>query len=92
MIKQYFKKGQELRPVPFLSVTQQQPTVDVPSARSGLSRIPMSRGMKTGKAVLGALGITTGVKMETNAENQAMHTDLKKTAVINGALQGGGKG
>uniref|UniRef100_A0A673FPS7 Filamin A interacting protein 1a n=1 Tax=Sinocyclocheilus rhinocerous TaxID=307959 RepID=A0A673FPS7_9TELE len=54
---------------PTLSV----PIIDVPSARSGLSRIPMSRGMKTGKAVLGALGITTGVKMETNAENQAMH-------------------
>uniref|UniRef100_A0A8C2H1M4 Filamin A interacting protein 1a n=1 Tax=Cyprinus carpio TaxID=7962 RepID=A0A8C2H1M4_CYPCA len=76
---------------PTLSVVS-QPIVDVPSARSGLSRIPMSRGMKTGKAVLGALGITTGVKMETNAENQAMHTDLKKPAVINGALQGGGKG
>uniref|UniRef100_A0A8C2CCU4 Filamin A interacting protein 1a n=1 Tax=Cyprinus carpio TaxID=7962 RepID=A0A8C2CCU4_CYPCA len=75
---------------PTLSVVS--PIVDVPSARSGLSRIPMSRGMKTGKAVLGALGITTGVKMETNAENQAMHTDLKKPAVINGALQGGGKG
>lgn len=44
----------------------------------------MSRGMKTGKAVLGALGITTGVKMETNPENQAMLTDLKKTAVVNG--------
>ncbi|XP_016367232.1 filamin-A-interacting protein 1-like [Sinocyclocheilus rhinocerous] len=74
---------------PTLSV---QPITDVPSARSGFSRIPMSRGMKTGKAVLGALGITTGVKMETNPENQAMHTDLKKSAVINGALQGGGKG
>ncbi|XP_073683326.1 filamin A interacting protein 1a [Garra rufa] len=74
---------------PTLSV---QPIIDTPSARSGFSRIPMSRGMKTGKAVLGALGITTGVKMETNAENQAMHLDLKKTAAINGALQGGGKG
>ncbi|KAL1258374.1 hypothetical protein QQF64_011618 [Cirrhinus molitorella] len=73
---------------PTLSV---QPITDAPSTRSGLSRIPMSRGMKTGKAVLGALGITTGVKMETNAENQPMHIDLKKTAVINGALQGGGK-
>uniref|UniRef100_A0A672RDG7 Filamin-A-interacting protein 1-like n=1 Tax=Sinocyclocheilus grahami TaxID=75366 RepID=A0A672RDG7_SINGR len=73
---------------PTLSV----PITDVTSARSGFSRIPMSRGMKTGKAMLGALGITTGVKMETNPENQAMHTDLKKTAVINGALQGGGKG
>lgn len=60
---------------PTLSV---QPITDVPSARSGFSRIPMSRGMKTGKAVLGALGITTGVKMETNPENQAMHIDLKK--------------
>ncbi|XP_016340820.1 filamin-A-interacting protein 1-like [Sinocyclocheilus anshuiensis] len=56
---------------PTLSVVS--PIIDVPSARSGLSRIPVSRGMKTGKAVLGALGITTGVKMETNAENQAMH-------------------
>uniref|UniRef100_A0A8C2I9H9 Filamin A interacting protein 1a n=1 Tax=Cyprinus carpio TaxID=7962 RepID=A0A8C2I9H9_CYPCA len=65
---------------PTLSV----PITDVPSTRSGFSRIPMSRGMKTGKAVLGALGITTGVKMETNPENQAMHTDLKKTAVVNG--------
>uniref|UniRef100_A0A8C2IBQ3 Filamin A interacting protein 1a n=1 Tax=Cyprinus carpio TaxID=7962 RepID=A0A8C2IBQ3_CYPCA len=63
---------------PTLSV----PITDVPSTRSGFSRIPMSRGMKTGKAVLGALGITTGVKMETNPENQAMHTDLKKTAVV----------
>uniref|UniRef100_A0A9J8DC81 Filamin A interacting protein 1 n=2 Tax=Cyprinus carpio carpio TaxID=630221 RepID=A0A9J8DC81_CYPCA len=66
---------------PTLSV---QPITDVPSTRSGFSRIPMSRGMKTGKAMLGALGITTGVKMETNPENQAMHTDLKKTAVVNG--------
>ncbi|XP_058604579.1 filamin-A-interacting protein 1 [Onychostoma macrolepis] len=48
---------------PTLSV---QPITDVPSARSGFSRIPMSRGMKTGKAMLGALGISTGVKMETN--------------------------
>ncbi|RXN14768.1 filamin-A-interacting 1-like protein [Labeo rohita] len=62
---------------PALSV---QPIIDVPSARSGFSRIPMSRGMKTGKAVLGALGITTGVKMETNVENQAMQTDLKKNS------------
>ncbi|ROL42800.1 Filamin-A-interacting protein 1 [Anabarilius grahami] len=70
---------------PTLSV---QPVMDVPSARSGFSRIPMSRGMKTGKAVLGALGITTGV----NAESQAMNIDLKKSTVSNGALQGGGKG
>lgn len=72
---------------PTLSV---QPVLDVPSARSGFSRIPMSRGMKTGKAVLGALGLTTGAKSETNAE--AIHTDLKKSAVSNGALQAGGKG
>ncbi|XP_067310825.1 filamin-A-interacting protein 1 [Pseudorasbora parva] len=74
---------------PTLSV---QPVMDVPSARTGFSRIPMSRGMKTGKAVLGALGISTGVKMEANAENQAMTNDLKKTTVSNGASQGGGKG
>ncbi|KAK7142867.1 hypothetical protein R3I94_012273 [Phoxinus phoxinus] len=74
---------------PTLSV---QPVMDAPSARSGFSRIPMSRGMKTGKAVLGALGITTGVKVEANAENQAMNIDLKKSTVSNGALQGGGKG
>ncbi|XP_077094687.1 filamin A interacting protein 1a [Siphateles boraxobius] len=74
---------------PTLSV---QPVMDAPSVRSGFSRIPMSRGMKTGKAVLGALGITTGVKVEANTENQSMNIDLKKSIVSNGALQGGGKG
>ncbi|XP_051578580.1 filamin-A-interacting protein 1-like isoform X2 [Myxocyprinus asiaticus] len=73
---------------PTLSV----PVLDVPSVKSGFTRIPMSRGMKTGKAVLGALGITTGVKMETNAETQAMHIELKKSTLCNGAFQGGGKG
>jgi len=66
--------------------------MDAPSARSGFSRIPMSRGMKTGKAVLGALGISTGVKVEANAEIQPMNIDLKKSTVSNGALQAGGKG
>ncbi|XP_039506923.1 filamin-A-interacting protein 1 isoform X1 [Pimephales promelas] len=74
---------------PTLSV---QPVMDAPSARSGFSRIPMSRGMKTGKAVLGALGISTGVKVEANAEIQPMNIDLKKSTVSNGALQAGGKG
>ncbi|XP_052001879.1 filamin-A-interacting protein 1-like isoform X2 [Xyrauchen texanus] len=73
---------------PTLSV----PVLDVPSVKSGFTRIPMSRGMKTGKAVLGALGITTGVKMETNAETQAMHIELKKSTLSNAAFQGGGKG
>ncbi|XP_065144189.2 filamin A interacting protein 1a isoform X2 [Paramisgurnus dabryanus] len=72
---------------PTLSV----PVLDAPPARSGFTRIPMSRGMKTGKAVLGALGINTGVKTETHAENQTMHTELKKTTLSNGACQGGGK-
>ncbi|XP_051502149.1 filamin-A-interacting protein 1 [Myxocyprinus asiaticus] len=72
---------------PTLSV----PVLDIPSVRSGITRIPMSRGMKTGKAVLGALG-TTDVKMETNAETQGMHIELKKSTLSNGAFQGGGKG
>ncbi|XP_056623209.1 filamin-A-interacting protein 1 [Triplophysa dalaica] len=74
---------------PTLSV---QPVLDSPSVRSGLTRIPMSRGMKTGKAVLGALGIGTSVKMETHAENQTMNTELKKATLSNGPSQGGGKG
>ncbi|KAA0711514.1 Filamin-A-interacting protein 1 [Triplophysa tibetana] len=74
---------------PTLSV---QPVLDSPSARSGSTRIPMSRGMKTGKAVLGALGIGTGVKTETHSENQTMNTELKKAALSNGPSQGGGKG
>uniref|UniRef100_A0A3B1IH73 Filamin A interacting protein 1 n=1 Tax=Astyanax mexicanus TaxID=7994 RepID=A0A3B1IH73_ASTMX len=74
---------------PTLSV---QPVVDPQTPRSGLTRIPMSRGMKTGKAVLGALGITTGVKMESKAESQSMRIEVKKASTGSATLQSGGKG
>ncbi|XP_072545568.1 filamin A interacting protein 1a [Salminus brasiliensis] len=73
---------------PTLSV---QPVMDPQSPRSGLTRIPMSRGMKTGKAVLGALGITTGVKMESKAEGQSMRIEVKKSPTGSATLQSGGK-
>ncbi|XP_037397657.1 filamin-A-interacting protein 1 isoform X1 [Pygocentrus nattereri] len=69
-----------------------QPVMDPQSPRSGLTRIPMSRGMKTGKAVLGALGITTSVKMDSKAESQAMRIEMKKSPIGSATLQGGGKG
>ncbi|XP_066525971.1 filamin-A-interacting protein 1 [Hoplias malabaricus] len=74
---------------PTLSV---QPVMDPQSPRSGLTRIPMTRGMKTGKAVLGALGITTTVKMESKTEGQAMRIEVKKSSAGSATLQSGGKG
>ncbi|TRY92828.1 hypothetical protein DNTS_024892 [Danionella cerebrum] len=71
---------------PTLSV---QPVTDVSSPRSGVSRIPMSRGKKTGKAMLEALGISSLSKIEPNAENKSVPADLKQPAVGNEAVQDG---
>ncbi|XP_054653665.1 filamin-A-interacting protein 1-like isoform X2 [Dunckerocampus dactyliophorus] len=62
---------------------------DAQAPRTGLTRIPMSKSLKTGKAVLGSLGISSGVKTESRAESQSMRIEVKKTA-INGV--NGGKG
>ncbi|KAM3870731.1 filamin-A-interacting protein 1-like [Diretmus argenteus] len=60
--------------------------------RTGLTRIPMSKSLKTGKAVLGALGISGGVRLESRAESQSMRIEVKKSTVNSGAFQNGGKG
>ncbi|KAM6973185.1 filamin-A-interacting protein 1-like [Aplochiton taeniatus] len=60
--------------------------------RAGITRIPMSKNLKTGKAMLGALGIPGAVRLETRAETQSMRIELKKTAISNGLLHNGGKG
>lgn len=59
--------------------------------RSGLTRIPMSKSLKTGKAVLGALGISSGVRVESRAESQSMRIEVKRSAVNSSAFQNGGK-
>ncbi|XP_053538499.1 filamin-A-interacting protein 1 isoform X2 [Ictalurus punctatus] len=74
-------------PRPTLSV----PVLDPQPARSGLTRIPMSRGMKTGKAVLGALGIPSNMKMESKGESQSMRIELKKSLISSATLQNSGK-
>ncbi|XP_026789787.3 filamin-A-interacting protein 1 isoform X1 [Pangasianodon hypophthalmus] len=75
-------------PRPTLSV---QPVMDPQPPRSGVTRIPMSRGMKTGKAVLGALGIPSNVKMESKGESQSMRIELKKPSISSSTLQNSGK-
>lgn len=64
---------------------------DVLSPKSGASRIPMSRGMKTGKAVLGALGISSAMKMEARADGQSMRIELKKSTISGASFLSGGK-
>ncbi|KAL2099146.1 hypothetical protein ACEWY4_005626 [Coilia grayii] len=72
---------------PALSV----PAQDMLSPKSGASRIPMSRGMKTGKAVLGALGISSTMKMEARADGQSMRIELKKSTISGASFLSGGK-
>ncbi|XP_019940616.2 filamin-A-interacting protein 1-like [Paralichthys olivaceus] len=64
---------------------------DAQPPRTGLTRIPMSKSLKTGKAVLGSLGISGGVKLESRAETQSMRIEVKKSTVNSSALQNGGK-
>ncbi|XP_062863599.1 filamin-A-interacting protein 1 [Trichomycterus rosablanca] len=68
-----------------------QPVLDPQTPRSGLTRIPMSRGMKTGKAVLGSLGTANGVRLESKPESQSMRIELKKPSVSSATLHNGGK-
>lgn len=65
--------------------------MDPQTPRPGLTRIPMSRGMKTGKAVLGALGIPSNVKMELKGESQSMRIELRKPSVSSAPLQNNSK-
>uniref|UniRef100_UPI0037E8CF18 filamin-A-interacting protein 1-like n=1 Tax=Semicossyphus pulcher TaxID=241346 RepID=UPI0037E8CF18 len=71
--------------------TQSMTGHDAQPTRPGLTRIPMSKSLKTGKAVLGSLGISGGVKLESRAESQSMRIEVKKSTVNSHTLQNGGK-
>ncbi|XP_018553368.1 filamin-A-interacting protein 1 [Lates calcarifer] len=71
--------------------TQSMTGHDAQPPRTGLTRIPMSKSLKTGKAVLGSLGISGGVKLESRAETQSMRIEVKKSTVNSNTLQNGGK-
>uniref|UniRef100_A0A4W5QQH8 Filamin A interacting protein 1 n=1 Tax=Hucho hucho TaxID=62062 RepID=A0A4W5QQH8_9TELE len=73
--------------------TQAVPGHDSHPPRAGLTRIPMSKGLKTGKAMLGALGMSGGMRLEQRAESQSMRIELKKSTISSTtAFQNGGKG
>ncbi|XP_028856537.1 filamin-A-interacting protein 1-like [Denticeps clupeoides] len=65
------------------------PVADTQSSRSGVTRIPMSRGMKTGKGVLGSLGISTGMKSASHAEGKSSRSELKKSSNSSASSQNG---
>ncbi|XP_067335897.1 filamin-A-interacting protein 1-like [Channa argus] len=71
--------------------TQSMTGHDAQPPRSGLTRIPMSKSLKAGKAVLGSLGISAGVKLESRTESQSMRIDVKKSTVNSNSSQNGGK-
>ncbi|XP_017272650.1 filamin-A-interacting protein 1 [Kryptolebias marmoratus] len=58
-------------------------------ARTGLTRIPMSKSLKAGKAALP--GISSGVKLESRTESQSVKIEVKKSTVNSSTLQNGGK-
>ncbi|XP_039546124.1 filamin-A-interacting protein 1 isoform X1 [Pimephales promelas] len=64
--------------------TQSVHGTDVQSSRSTATRIPMSKGMKTGKAVL-------GLSTTSRSESQSMKIELRKSSVCSSAAGGGGK-
>ncbi|KAJ8389359.1 hypothetical protein AAFF_G00120670 [Aldrovandia affinis] len=73
--------------------TQSVPGQDVQSPRSTSTRIPVSKGMKTGKAgAPGPLGVSVATRLESRAESQSMKIELKKSAFGSPAPPGGGKG
>ncbi|XP_076017897.1 filamin-A-interacting protein 1-like [Genypterus blacodes] len=71
--------------------TQSLPGHDAQPPRTGLTRIPMSKSLKTGKTVLGTLGISGGVRLESRAESQSMRIEVKKTTLNGNNFQNGGK-
>ncbi|KAM3594839.1 uncharacterized protein V6R79_014817 [Siganus canaliculatus] len=72
--------------------TQNVTGQDTQPPRAGLTRIPMSKSLKTGKAVLGSLGISGGMRLESRSESQSMRIEVKKSTVNNNnAMQNGGK-
>lgn len=71
--------------------TQTPTGQDAQAPRTGLTRIPMSKSLKTGKTVLGSLGMSSGVKLESRAESQSMRIEVKKSSMNSSTLQNGGK-
>uniref|UniRef100_A0A4W5P484 Filamin A interacting protein 1 n=1 Tax=Hucho hucho TaxID=62062 RepID=A0A4W5P484_9TELE len=69
--------------------TQAVPGHDAHPSRAGLTRIPISKSLKTGKTMLGVLGMSGGMR----AESQSMRIELKKSTISSTtAFQNGGKG
>ncbi|KAK1796226.1 hypothetical protein P4O66_009297 [Electrophorus voltai] len=68
--------------------TQSVSGADVQSSRCAATRIPVSKGMKTGKTVL---GLTTVSRIESRAESQSMKIELRKSAVFRSITTAGGK-
>uniref|UniRef100_A0A3P9JZG4 Filamin A interacting protein 1a n=1 Tax=Oryzias latipes TaxID=8090 RepID=A0A3P9JZG4_ORYLA len=64
---------------------------DAQPPRAGLTRIPMSKNLKTGKTTLGSSGVSGGVKPEPRPESHSMRMEVKKSAVNGSVLQTGGK-
>ncbi|XP_030574217.1 filamin-A-interacting protein 1-like isoform X2 [Archocentrus centrarchus] len=64
---------------------------DAQPPRTGLTRIPMSKSLKMGKATLGSPGVSGGVKLESRAESQSVRIEVKKSAMNSNTLQSGGK-
>ncbi|KAM3861307.1 filamin-A-interacting protein 1-like [Diretmus argenteus] len=69
--------------------TQSVPSSDVQSTRTAATRIPVSKGMKSGsKAVL---GVSTVTRLESRAESHSMKIELRKSTVCSSASTAGGK-
>nr|XP_029531028.1 filamin-A-interacting protein 1-like [Oncorhynchus nerka] len=68
--------------------TQAVPGHDAHPSRAGLTRIPIFKSLKTGKTMLGVLGMFGGMR----AESQSMRIELKKSTISSTtAFQNGGK-
>ncbi|XP_068923103.1 filamin-A-interacting protein 1 isoform X1 [Petaurus breviceps papuanus] len=72
--------------------TQSVSGQDGSSQRPTPTRIPMSKGMKAGKAVVAAPGAGNLTKFEPRAETQSMKIELKKSSARSTTSLGGGKG
>ncbi|XP_001373962.3 filamin-A-interacting protein 1 isoform X3 [Monodelphis domestica] len=72
--------------------TQSMSGQDGSSQRPTPTRIPMSKGMKAGKAVVAAPGAGNLTKFEPRAETQSMKIELKKSSASSTTSLGGGKG
>lgn len=69
----------------------QQTGHEAHTTRTALTRIPMSKNLKTGKTVLGTLGMSGGVRLESRVESQSMRIEVKKSTVNSSGLHNGGK-